>query len=541
MPINVKDPQFGALGDGSVDDAPAIQRAIDFAKTRQANPFAAYVATVYFPAGYYLINSPINLTGANGIWLVGDGGSYLNTIILGNTGSRPMFDFSGSSQSGCENFTFLPSSASNPSTFAIQFALTSTGGLNCGVRHCYIQMNDAPTANGGLGSIGLLNVRSEEFYIHECLFRANSPLVMSYKSNIVYTGVNYTATSNFQTVTGGSGSMGVTSINGTSLQCLERRQPAMVLVGTNSLNFQGYLGRLSASIGTNETAILCVDTTGNLRVHATMESFSRILQIRNTGFGNSELNIIAANMTSPTTDLIDVTDCVVAGLKARIALSIPAEQSNRIVMYHAPASGGNQPSAGYLTNCEITCFDIQGNQFIVSQNLLKRSINTTFYTSRPFEKRSGRIRQLTNNLVSAGTVGAPATVTIFQFRQANQQAFTGINGGYYRIKIDGVIRGGGIGSGATATLCFQAQIVVNQLNTGVFDAPEASVVVLDECRTNPSYITITNVLFNISFANGIGTVTMTPQAIGSGTAEGLNYDGFAEIQSDFYVNDPIPL
>lgn len=541
MPINVKDPQFGALGDGSVDDAPAIQRAIDFAKTRQANPFAPYLATVFFPAGYYLINSSINLTGANGIWLVGDGGSYLNTIILGNTGNRPMFDFSGSSQSGCENFTFIPSSASSPSTIAMQFALTSTGGLNCGVRHCYTQMTDVPSANGGLGSISLLNVRSEEFYIHECLFRANSPLVMSYKSNIVFSGVNYTVTSNFQTVTGGSGSMGVTSINGTSLQTLEKRLPAMILLGTNSLNFQGYLSRLSNSVGTNETAILCVDSTVNLRVHATIESFSRVLQIRDTGFGNSELNVVSANVTAPATELIDVTNCIVAGLKARIALGVAAERTNRTVIYHAPAAGGNQPSAGYLTNCEITCFDISGNEFIVSPNLLKRSNNTVFHTGRPFEKKGGRIRQLTNNIISAGTVGSPTTIAILQFRQANQQAFTGINGGYYRINVNGVIRAGGYGSGATATLCFQAQIVVNQLNTGVFDAPEASVITLDECMTNPSYITITGVLINITFANGLGTVTLTPRAIGSGSAEGLNYDGAAEIQSDFYVNDPIPL
>lgn len=539
MSINVKDAQFGALGDGSRDDSVAIQKAVDYAKTLKANPFAPYLATVYFPAGYYLINSSINLTGASGIWLVGDGGPYLNTIILGNTSNRAMFDFSGSSQSGCENFTFLPSGASTPSTLGVQFALTSTGGLNCGIKRCYFQLTDVAAANGGFGSIGVLNVRSEEFYIHECLIRANTPLVMSYASTITYTSTNYTASSAYQILSSGTGSMGVTSINGTSLQTLEKRQPGMVLNGTNSLNFQGYISRLSVSNGTNETAILCLNSTTNMKIHATIESFSRLLQVRDTGFGSNELNIVTANATTPTTELIDVTNCIVVGLKARI--SIATDQANRIVLYHAPANGGTQQAAGYVQNSEITCFDIPNNRTIISPNLLKRSSNITFNTGQPFEKKRGRINQLTNNRISAGTLGAITTAIIFQFLEARIANVTANNSGFYRININGIVKAGGYGSGAAATLCFEAQIVVNQRFDGVLDPLSITIVILDQSVTNPAYLNINNLSLDLTFANGVGSVTLTPKVSGSGTGEVIYYDGYAEIQSDFFINDPIPL
>lgn len=541
MAINVKDSPFGAVGNGSQDDAPAIQRAVDYAKTLQANPSAPYHATIYFPAGYYVINSPINITGVTGIWLAGDGGPYLSSIILGNTGSRPMFDFTGSSQSGCENFMFF-AGANNPPSIGVQFALASTGGgLNCGIKRCNFQMNDVPTANGGMGSIGLLNVRSEEFYIHECLIRANVPLVMSYAANIVYTGVNYTASSAFQTLASGTGSMGVTSVKGTSLQSIEKRQPGLILNGTNSFDFQGYISRIVATTGSNETAILCLNSTINFRIHATIESFSRVLQVNNTGFAYNELNVICANSTAPTTELIDVTNCIVASFRARIGLPNASEQVNRTVLYHAPANNGTQQVAGFIQNSEIHCYDVPSNTQIVSQSLLKKSTNVTFNTGRPFEKKSNKVRQLTNNRIGAGTLGALITATIFQFREARLTTTTANNSGYYRIQIDGVLKAGGYGSGAAATLCFEAQIVVNQNFAGTLDPVSITTVILDQSVSNPAYLNINGMVLDLTFSNGIGSVTLMPRVSGSGTGEAVYYEGSAEIQSDFFVNDPIPL
>ncbi len=540
--INVKDPQFGAVADGFTDDRAAIQRAVDFAKNLSISGGASarYRVTIFFPAGYYYIGGPINLTNTNGLWMVGDGGPYLNTIILGNTGGV-IFDFSGSSLSGCEGFTFITSDRGNRSTIGVLFALTNNGGLNCGIRKCYFEMVDQPSANGGFGSIGLVNVRSEEFYIHECTIRANTPLIMSYAANLGASGTNYTITSSFQTLASGIGSMGVTSINGTSLQGYEKRQPAMVLLGTNSLSFQGYLGRLSASNGTNETAILCVNYTTNLKVQATIESYSRPLRVIDAGFEGNDIEVVSANVTTPSTELVDLTGCIVKGLKLRITLPVISERSNRFVVYHATASDPNRQAAGSILNSEITCYDIPNNQFIISPNLLKKSNNIAINTYKPFEKKSGKLRQLSSNVIGAGSNGAVTTANVFQFTQADNTASPNGRGGYYRVWIDGIIQAGSYGSGGSAVLTFQGQVIINQNNIGTMDAPSATVIVLDSSVTNPSYLNITGLHINISFANRIGTVSVTPRVMGSGTGEPVSYSGFAELQSDFLVNDPILL
>lgn len=540
--VNVKDAQFGAKGDGSTDDRAAIQRAVDFVRSQSiaGGTSARYRSTIFFPAGYYYIAGAIDLTNTNGIWLMGDGGPYLNTIIIGNTGGV-IFDFSGSSLAGCENFTFVTSDRGNRSTIGVLFALTNNGGLNCGIRKCYFEMLDQANANGGFGSIGLVNVRSEEFYIHECTIRANTPLIMSYTANLSSSGTNYTVTSPFQALASGSGSMGVTDITGTSLQGYEKRQPAMVLLGVNSLNFHGYLGRLSAANGNNETAILCVNYTTNLRISATIESYSRALQVIAAGFEGNELNIVSANVAVPSTELVNLTGCIVKGMKLRITLPVTTERTNRYVVYHAPSTDPNQQAAGSIINSEISCYDIPDNQFIISPNLLRMSANLLLNTLRAFEKKGGRLRQLTNQNIGAGNNGSVSAATAIQFTQADNTASSNGRGGYYRIWLDGVIRAGGYGSGGSAVLTFQAQLVINQNNVGTMDAPSATTIILDKSVTNPSYIDIAGVLVNVSFSGRVGTVTVTPRVMGTGTGEPVSYSGMGEIQSDFLVNDPILL
>ena len=540
--INVKDAQFGAVGNGQANDTTAIQNAINYAKSLSAAGGGSYRVTVYFPAGFYYITSPINITNANGLWLVGDGGSYINTGIIGNT-SGAIFDFSGSSLSGCEHFFFLSSASygSTRSTIGVQFALTSNGGLNCGIRHCSFQMEDFATANSGLGTIGLLCIRTDEFFANESLMRANVPVILSNSASVSGVGASFTASSLYQTLSSGTGSMGVVTMQATSLQNYEKRQPALILNGTNSITFDGYISRITATTGSNETAILCNQYTTNLRIHATIESFSQVLLATNGGFEGNEFTIVSANVTTPATALADVTGCIVKGLKLRISLPVTTERTNRYVLYYTPDSNPNQQAAGSLIDSEITCYDILSNQYIISSNLLKKAVNVIFNTIQPFEKRGGRIRQLSNNIVSLGTVGSVTPAVIFSFLQADNTASSNGRGGYYRVWLDGVIRAGSYGSGGSAVLTFQAQVIVNQNNIGTMDLPSTTVIVLDKSVTNPSYMDINGVAVNITFANRIGSITITPRLVGSGTSETVNYDGFAELQSDFLVNDPIPL
>ncbi|WP_332368196.1 hypothetical protein [Spirosoma telluris] len=235
----------------------------------------------------------------------------------------------------------------------------------------------------------------------------------------------------------------------------------MVLVNTNNINFHGYLGRAANNTGTNETAILCSGYTTSLKVHATIESFSRILQIRDSGFENCDIDAVVANSTAPTTELIDITNSLVTGLRARVALPNPADRPNRFVLYHAPA-GANQRVAGSAFNSEITCYYAAGNQFMITPNLLRTCVNIGLHSANPFEKRGGRIRLLTNSTISAGLVQSITPVVAFQFQQAVQTPVSNTNAGYYRVWLEGTFRAGGYGSGALAVLYFQAQLVVNQ-------------------------------------------------------------------------------
>lgn len=539
MPVNVRDPQFGVVGDGFTDDSAAIQRAVDFAKSRSApgNPATIYRATVYFPAGYYYLASPINLTNTDGIWLVGDGGSYLNTIIFGSTGGV-IFDFSGSTQSGCENFTFQTSDRNSRSVIGVLFALAGSGGLNCGIRHCYFEMNDTPAANGGFGSIGLLNIRSEEFYVHECLIRANTSIIFSNSRNLSETGTNFTASSSFQTLPTDIGSMGVVSITGTSLQNYQKRQPAMVLVGTNSISFQGYLSRLSSNLGTNETAILCVRYTTNLRIHATIESFSRILKAILGGFEGNEFKIVIANSTAPATELVDVTNCGVKGLSLQVSLPL-ANERNRLILYHAPVGGGTQQANGLLTNSIVTCTDLTDNRNVITPNLLKRAENVQFNTDQPFEKKGGRIRQLFTSFIAVGQTPTGSATAVLRFSLASATTINNTNGGNYRIWIDGVIQAGSYGTQASATLAFQAQLLVSQSFNGQFSPTSATVVILDRTSTNPAYVDVVSVSVDVTFANGIGSVVLTPRTIGTSAGEPITYNGQAELQADFLANDSV--
>jgi hypothetical protein len=63
-PLNVRD--FGAVGDGIHDDAPAFQRAIDAAQTVTQRPLAAG-NTLHVPAGTYIIHTELLVLNTHGV------------------------------------------------------------------------------------------------------------------------------------------------------------------------------------------------------------------------------------------------------------------------------------------------------------------------------------------------------------------------------------------------------------------------------------------------------------------------------------------
>lgn len=85
--INVKDPLYGAKGDGTTDDTDAIQAAIN-AATGASNPASTTrtpTAPVYLPPGTYKVTSDLIIRSVSGFKLIGAGIAQV-TILASGTG-----------------------------------------------------------------------------------------------------------------------------------------------------------------------------------------------------------------------------------------------------------------------------------------------------------------------------------------------------------------------------------------------------------------------------------------------------------------------
>ncbi len=536
--VNVR--WFGAKGDGTTDDKEAIQNTIEYAKTLSSKNGGTYRQTVVFPAGFYYLSTPIDVSETNGIWLKGSSGRYINTGFIGNT-KGAILDFSGSTMSGCEGFTFLSlGSGNNRSTIGVLFALTKRGGLNCSIKNCYFKLESSPSSNNGFGTIGIVNIRSEEFNAADCVINANTPVVISNNSDLSDTGVKKTITSTYTQILTGAGSMGVVSFTGQmSLQSFEKHQPALILNGTNTVRFDGYIGRISQSSGIEGPAILCSQSTSNLSINATIESYSEILQV-NTSLQHASLDIVSANVSDVSKPLIDVSGAsLIDGLNAKIHLPVLKERINRYFLYHAPVNKGNDPVKTKLINCELYCADLNSNKYIISGNLLKIADNVEFNTSEPFAKKGGVIRQNFTSKEYCGKVGSINPATVIRFTQCDRTAKETNNGGFYTIQINGIVRAGSYGSGGSCTQRFNAIITISQSQNGNLDAPASLVTLLGKSQVSPAYLDIKSIEVSTSFSNGIGSVKIKPLVTGSGIGEVVTYQGTTEILTDFFVNDTV--
>jgi Pectate lyase superfamily protein len=119
--VNVRD--FGARGDGSTDDAPAINAAIH--EVREAHRRVDHFdlgCRILFPAGIYAVESSVNLTGLQNINTVIDGGA---SAILGRCRGKPVIDALGSRWLTVRDLTVLGDSVAVPD-IGIQIGLLST-------------------------------------------------------------------------------------------------------------------------------------------------------------------------------------------------------------------------------------------------------------------------------------------------------------------------------------------------------------------------------------------------------------------------------
>lgn len=164
--------QYGAVGNGTTDDAAAIQAAIN-----------SGAREVRFDNKRYRIASTLNITSkaGGGVKLKGKGRgeSAVGTQIIGET-SGLMVDATGSQYVELEDIA-LKSGTTNKSTGGIMFARATTAQYAqfCSLTRVLIDIATNTAANGGKGTFGVYNYAAELFNMIDSYFRADTPCVVT--------------------------------------------------------------------------------------------------------------------------------------------------------------------------------------------------------------------------------------------------------------------------------------------------------------------------------------------------------------------------
>jgi len=177
----------------SLDVSVAIQAVIDYVKNKGGG-------TIFFPQGRYRCDTTLRLqnTTANNtpINLLGEGGgnafipnTATGSIIVGNTGGIAL-DCSGSSSVTMRDIGIMcGGTLTNQSTIGIHFQRTASG-VTCQevvMENVSVGITSKPAANGGIGTIALVNKRGEHWNCTHLKLYADIPLLMDGGSN--YTGI----------------------------------------------------------------------------------------------------------------------------------------------------------------------------------------------------------------------------------------------------------------------------------------------------------------------------------------------------------------
>lgn len=195
--LNVKDPQFGALGDGLTDDAPAINKALEMARKTGEYGEGVKGTVVYIPPGIYRLDAPLDMNGRQ--FNVAGAGAY-QTVLRGNTGDRSaVVEMVGSGFSKLSGVLIddlvgaLPEAQRNPSSAGVLLARVdapqnfsdyagprfAAQSFANNLEDVSIRLGTRPAANGGRGTVAYYNFCCEATGWHNCFYLADTAAVIS--------------------------------------------------------------------------------------------------------------------------------------------------------------------------------------------------------------------------------------------------------------------------------------------------------------------------------------------------------------------------
>jgi hypothetical protein len=176
---------YGADPTGTTDSAPAIQAAIDAA-------IDAGGGEVFIPAGRYILSNSVKIqnTYTDNIYIkvrgVGSGNqsvsatSTYGSILVAQTGYIAL-DLAGGSNITLEDFGII-AGAVNPSTVGILMQRIQPSPYTTNIKFVRlgVGMGDSrPSANGGVGTIAIMNRRGEHHHHYDCWYYADKCVVLA--------------------------------------------------------------------------------------------------------------------------------------------------------------------------------------------------------------------------------------------------------------------------------------------------------------------------------------------------------------------------
>jgi hypothetical protein len=293
-PINFEFPEldvlrYGADNTGHTSCDKAISDALSVACPLVGSGGSA--RRVHFPAGQYLVTTPIDLSNSrtngtrakDGLMIKGE--SVGGTRIIGRTGAgRPVIETTGSQWLSIEDLT-IAVAPTGYSTVGIFQGLSRTLGETQNQRfsRLVISMSDDPTANGGAGSVGIWNFGAEENTYDTLWITANLPLM--------FTAHNPSPNTGFKTpisyqLLAETHSLGVCTFTGECfLVAINRRQPSIVTEDTNSMKFVNTYLSTTGKGGTNQSAWKVHGSLTGVDFNGLIEEHARLLEIFGTVIG----------------------------------------------------------------------------------------------------------------------------------------------------------------------------------------------------------------------------------------------------------------
>lgn len=367
--LNVKDPPFGAVGEGITDDAPAINRALEAARKTGEYGQGVEGTIVYIPPGIYRLDMPLDMNGRQ-FNVVGAGG--YQTVLRGNTGDRhavvEMVGTGFSKLSGVlidDLVDALPEAERNPSSVGVLLARVdapqnisdysgprfAAQSWNNNLEDVAIRLRTRPPANGGRGTVAYYNFCSEVSGWHNCFFLADTGALIS-AANMY--GVQMKTVRDVEWRPGvpermrmwaGESSMTVVRASGAS-SVFGITGPALLIGGASDISIDscmahmGHLYLADAPASWPKYAIEVVGTCHNLAYRGSIEAYPGAVRV--VGAQLSALSLNAYMDPQPMHDA-----------KGAEVDSVPIVMLDKKVVEHPTGSGTFTHAGSSLTNSHL--------------------------------------------------------------------------------------------------------------------------------------------------------------------------------------------